>query len=193
MVAIQKISSDDFNQFKRCKHENLLAIIEAYRFEGQIFAVTNYTATSLLHIIAIPLQLEEVFKGMKYLSQFGIAHKKLHSSKILFSSDGCAKIAHFDDCQSTELALARPLRIIALEMMQNGNSPTADEKLILKDPGRWSAEVSNFMDVASWATLKEIQNNKFLKYASPTVMIPFVEYARWETVESHYFRINSNE
>jgi starvation-inducible outer membrane lipoprotein len=60
MVAIQKISSDDFNQFKRCKHENLLAIIEAYRFEGQIFAVTNYTATSLLHIIAIPLQLEEV-------------------------------------------------------------------------------------------------------------------------------------
>jgi hypothetical protein len=60
MVAIKKLSSDDFKQVRSCHHRNLLEIIEAYRFEGQIFAITNYTATSLMHIIAIPLQLEEL-------------------------------------------------------------------------------------------------------------------------------------
>lgn len=103
-----------------------------------------------------------------------MAYKNLNSSKVLFSSDGCAKIgmsinwtskcqlnkcalAHFGQCQSTQLALARPLGIIALEMMQNGISPT-NEKLILKDPGSWSAEASNFLDVASWATLTEMHD-----------------------------------
>lgn len=201
MVAIKKLSPDDFKQFRSCQHKNLLAIIEAYQFEGQIFAITNYTATSLVHIIAIPLQLEElhvsatcqqVFQGMQYLSRFGIAHEKLDSSKVLFSWDGCAKIAHFGNCQSTELALARSVGIIAIEMMQNGISPIT-EKLVLKDPSRWSPEASNFLDIVSWATLKEIRDHKFLKYVTPTVMIPFVEYARWETVESHYLQIDSNE
>jgi hypothetical protein len=116
MVAIKKISSNDYNLFRSCKQKNLLEIIEAYRFEGQIFAVTNYTVTSLVHIIAIPLQLEEihvsatcqqgrylsrasihvtnmmqVLKGMQYLSRFGF-EKKIDSSKVLFSWDGRAKI-----------------------------------------------------------------------------------------------------
>jgi hypothetical protein len=127
MVAIKKLSSDDFKQFRSCQHKNLLTIIEAYRFEGQIFAITDYTATSLVHIIAIPLQLEElhvsatcrqgrclshasihlanviqVFQGMQYLSRFGIAHEKLDSSKVLFSWDGCAKIG-----MSNEIASAK--------------------------------------------------------------------------------------
>ena len=59
MVVIKKLNSDDFKQFRSCHHKNLLEIIEAYRFEGQIFAITDYTATSLVHIIAIPFQLEE--------------------------------------------------------------------------------------------------------------------------------------
>jgi hypothetical protein len=60
MVAVKKISSDDYNLFRGRKLKNLLEIIEAYPFEGQIFAITNYTVTSLVHIIAIPLQLEEL-------------------------------------------------------------------------------------------------------------------------------------
>jgi len=56
------------------------------------------------------------------------------------------------------LALARSLGIIAIEMMQNGVSPTMDEKLVLRDPGGWSPEASNFLDVASWATLKEMHD-----------------------------------
>jgi hypothetical protein len=125
MVVVKKLSSDDFKQFRSFQHKNLLAIIEAYRFEGQIFAITNYTATSLVHIIAIPLQLEElhvsatcrqerclphaiihltdvmqVFKGMQYLSRFGIAHEKLDSSKILFSWDGRVKIGMSNEIAS---------------------------------------------------------------------------------------------
>jgi hypothetical protein len=45
-------------------------------------------------------------------------------------------------------------------MMQNGISPAADEKLALKNPDQWSPEASNFIEVTSWATLKEIQDVK---------------------------------
>lgn len=111
---------------------------------------------------------------MQYLSRFGIAHRRLDSSKILFSADGCVKIgtlkillpvehqliiklAHFDDCQATESAWARSIGAIAIEMMQNGIPPETDEKLVLKHPERWSAEASNFLEVASWGTLKDVK------------------------------------
>lgn len=60
LVAIQKISSDNFKQFRSCRYKNLLAILEAYRFEGDIFAITDYIATSLRHIIASRRELEEL-------------------------------------------------------------------------------------------------------------------------------------
>jgi len=43
-------------------------------------------------------------------------------------------------------------------MMQNGISPATDEKLVLKNPDKWSPEASNFIEVTSWATLKEIED-----------------------------------
>ena len=70
--------------------------------------------------------------------------------------------AHFDDCQSTESASARALGIIAIEMMQKGISPAADEKLVLVNPEKWSPEGRNFVEVADWATLREIQNVRAL-------------------------------
>ncbi|KAH8674427.1 hypothetical protein BGZ60DRAFT_429433 [Tricladium varicosporioides] len=183
MVAVKKLSSDHFKEYRSYQHENLLAVIQTYRFKGQFFVITDYTATTLRHILAIPLPLQElhvsatcrqgsplfslriplsniiqVFEGMQYLSRFGIGHKRLDGSKVLFSSDGCVKIAHFDDCQSTESASAHPLGIIAIEMMQNGISPASDEKLVLKNPDQWSPEASNFIEVISWATLKEIRD-----------------------------------
>lgn len=117
MVAVKRLSFDNFKELATCQHENLLAIIEAFRFEGVFFVITDYTAATLMQIIAIPLPLEElhvsatcrqgsplphsashlanmlkVFEGMQHLSRFGLAHKTLDSSKILFSSDGCVKI-----------------------------------------------------------------------------------------------------
>ncbi|KAH6666162.1 hypothetical protein B0J14DRAFT_605423, partial [Halenospora varia] len=186
MVAIKKLSSDYVKELRKYQHENLLAIIDLYRSEGEFYVITDYTATTLKQIIAIKLPLEElhVFEGIQHLSRFGLAHRKLDSSKVLFLSDGCAKIAHFDECQSTESAAARSIGVIAVEMMQNGIPPEADKKLTLKHPERWSAEASNFLEVTSWGTLKDIEKNKFLKYVSPTVMKPFVEYARWDTMES---------
>jgi hypothetical protein len=65
--------------------------------------------------------------------------------------------AHFDECRSTESAAARPLGVIAIEMMQNGIPPETDEKFVLKHPDRWSPEASNFLKVASCGTLNEIQ------------------------------------
>jgi hypothetical protein len=60
MVAIKKLSLDHFKEFRSCHHKNLLVIMDAYRFEGQIFIVTDYTASTLKYIIAIALPLEEL-------------------------------------------------------------------------------------------------------------------------------------
>ena len=122
MVAIKKLSSDHFKELSTCQHENLLAIIEVFRFEGTLFVITDYTTASLKQVIAVPLPLEElhisatcrqgssclvqpfylanlwkVFEGMQHLSRFGLAHKNLDSSKVLFSSDGYAKIGLLND------------------------------------------------------------------------------------------------
>ncbi|KAH7309370.1 hypothetical protein BKA65DRAFT_543563 [Rhexocercosporidium sp. MPI-PUGE-AT-0058] len=185
MVAVKQLAAYNFEKLGISRHENLLAVIEVYRFQNS-FIITDYTATTLRQVIAIPLQIEEnhVLEGMQYLSKFDLAHKHLDSSRILFSSDGCAKIAHFDECQSTESASARSLGVIAIEMMQNGIAPETDGKLVLMHPERWSPEASNFLEVTSWGTLTDINKNKFLKYVSPTVMIPFIEYAHWDTIES---------
>lgn len=193
MVVLKKLSSNHFKNYAKYEHENLLSAIEVFRYKGTLFVVTDYTAASLKQIIAIPLPLEQshisatcrqIFEGMQHLSQFGIAHKKLDSSKILFLGDGCVKIAHFDDCQSTESASARQLGVIAMEMMQNCIPAETDGELVLQDPDRWSAEAKNFLGVASWGTLNDIKKHIFLKYESPTIMIPFVEWARWDTIES---------
>jgi hypothetical protein len=120
MVAVKKLLSDNFMELRKCQHENLLAIMKVYRFQGAFFIITDYTAATLKQIIAIPLPLEElhisatcrqviplsmfsgspltrlkVFEGMQHLSRFGMAHNKLDSSKVLFSPDGCVKIGTF--------------------------------------------------------------------------------------------------
>jgi hypothetical protein len=212
MVAIKKLSSDCVKELAKFQHENLLSILGLYRFGGEFFVITDYTAATLKQIIAIPLPLEElhisatcrqgsaqscsashpaniskVFKGMQHLSRFGVAHKKLDSSKVLFISDGCVKIgrssqvapghqltgsaqAYFDECQSTESAAARSIGVIAVEMMQNGIPPESDGKFALKHPERWSAEASNFLEVASWGTLKDIDKVRDLPAKFPRSM-----------------------
>lgn len=44
--------------------------------------------------------------------------------------------AHFDECRSTESAAALPLKVIAVEIIQNSIPPETDEKLVLKHPER---------------------------------------------------------
>jgi hypothetical protein len=64
--------------------------------------------------------------------------------------------AHFDECQPTESASARSLGVIAIEIMQNGIAPETDGKFVLTHPERWLPEASNFLEVTSWGTLKDI-------------------------------------
>jgi hypothetical protein len=72
-------------------------------------------------------------------------------------------LAHFDEYQATESASTRSLRVIAIEMMQNSIPPEADEKLVLKHPERWSPEASNFIEVTSWGTLKDLKEVRSLE------------------------------
>ncbi|KAG4410875.1 hypothetical protein IFR04_015987 [Cadophora malorum] len=80
VVVIKELQSDSFMEMRKCQHENLLAIVEVYRFQGVFFVITDYTAATLKQVIAIPLPLEElhvsatcrqVFEGMQHLSRFG--------------------------------------------------------------------------------------------------------------------------
>ncbi|PVH67290.1 hypothetical protein DL98DRAFT_600723 [Cadophora sp. DSE1049] len=77
-------------ELRKCQHENLLAILEVYRFRGVFFVITDYTAATLKQVIAIPLPLEElhvsatcrqVFEGMQHLSRFGMENVKTNKEQ----------------------------------------------------------------------------------------------------------------
>ncbi|KFY92473.1 hypothetical protein V500_04178 [Pseudogymnoascus sp. VKM F-4518 (FW-2643)] len=191
MVTIKEIrSAIDSKDLKWYTHCNLIAFLESYQFGEKLLAVTEYTVATLDQVIASPLALEEkhisavscqVFEGMRHLSRSGLVLNNLNTSKILFTPDGCVKI---DDYQpSTSTPRARPLGVIAIEMMQTGIPPDPGHGLILRHPDQWSPEAANFLAVASWSSLDVLDNNKFLKCSSPTIMIPHIESARCDTIE----------
>jgi len=60
------------------------------------------------------------------------------------------------DCIKAGVTDARPLGVIALEMMEDGTSTDDSQKLCLQHPDQWSAEASNFLDVASWGKLDDV-------------------------------------
>lgn len=81
--------------------------------------------------------------------------------------------AHFDECRTIESAAARSLGIIAIEMMQNGIPPEEDGEFVLKHPDRWLLEASNFLEVTSWGTLREIQKVRGLSLSRLNLSILF--------------------
>ncbi|PSS18325.1 hypothetical protein M430DRAFT_18928 [Amorphotheca resinae ATCC 22711] len=208
-LAAKKIPSDFAKEIAKCQHENLLSALELYKYEGSFFIITDYTAATLkqiigsssrplneIHISAICQQGSfplRVLHGMQHLSTFGLAHQKLNSSRILFMPEnpvfpeksGLVKIAHFDECQLVQLISARPLGTIAFEMMEGGSRPEREDKLVLSHPEQWSPQASNFLYATQWGTLKDIEEHEFVnRDVSPTVMVPFIEHARWDYVES---------
>ena len=98
------------------------------------------------------------------------------------------------------------LGVIALEMIKDEIISDDHKKLCLQHSEQWSTEASNFVIIASERDLDKIisvslkmlfwlqlynlplHQNRFLKCLSPTVMISFVEYVHWDTIES--FQLN---
>ncbi|KFY31031.1 hypothetical protein V493_01463 [Pseudogymnoascus sp. VKM F-4281 (FW-2241)] len=143
-------------------HHNLVAVLQLYQFEEKWLAVMEYTVATLQQVMAV-LPLKEIhisalFEGIRHLSRNGVVHSNLNTSKVLFTQDGCVKIAFLDDYQVSASTRARPLGVIAIEMMQNGLSPGPGSGLILRHPDLWSAEAANFLSVASWGSLQDLKN-----------------------------------
>jgi len=59
MLAVKQLASYNFEKLGTPRHENLLAVIQVYRFQNSFFIITDYTAATLRQVIAIPLQIEE--------------------------------------------------------------------------------------------------------------------------------------
>jgi hypothetical protein len=66
--------------------------------------------------------------------------------------------AFLDDYQASTSTHARPLGVIAIEMMQNGIPPEPGHDLVLRHPDRWSPEAANFLAVTSWGSLHDLDN-----------------------------------
>ena len=93
---------------------------------------------------------------------------------------------------------ARPLGVIAIEMMQNG-VPPREGKLTLDREELWSDVANNFIRVADWGTLDDIQSvscitldlirskclvqHRFLKGPPPSELIPRIHTSTWNTTE----------
>ena len=62
MVIVKRITSPHLMNIKNLgerRHENLVALLEVYKFENVLFAVMEYTVVTLAQVIAIPLKLAE--------------------------------------------------------------------------------------------------------------------------------------
>jgi hypothetical protein len=59
MVAVKKVSSDYIKGRGVSHHKNLLAILEQYRYDGELFVITDYTVTTLKTLIRVPIPFEE--------------------------------------------------------------------------------------------------------------------------------------
>ncbi|KFY93045.1 hypothetical protein V498_04588, partial [Pseudogymnoascus sp. VKM F-4517 (FW-2822)] len=164
MVVIKELRSVlRTTELKWTFHQNLVAFLEMYQFEGKMLAVMEYTVATLRQVMAVPLSLEEIhisalFEGIRHLSRNGVVHSNLNTSKVLFTQDGCVKIAFLDDYQVSASTHARPLGVIAIEMMQKEIPPGPGNALILRHPDLWSAEATNFLSVASWGSLQDLKN-----------------------------------
>ncbi|KFY46984.1 hypothetical protein V494_00236 [Pseudogymnoascus sp. VKM F-4513 (FW-928)] len=164
MVVIKELRSVlRTTELKWTFHQSLVAFLELYQFEGKMLAVMEYTVATLRQVMAVPLPLEEIhisalFEGIRHLSKNGVVHNNLNTSKVLFTADGCVKIAFLDDYQLSASTHARPLGVIAIEMMQKGIPPGPGNALILRHPDLWSAEAANFLSVASWGSLQDLEN-----------------------------------
>jgi len=79
MVIIKELVSDSFIELRKCQHENLLSIIEIYRFQNVFFVITDYTAATLKQVIAIPLPIEELHVS-------ATCRQVLRSMKLMLSS-----------------------------------------------------------------------------------------------------------
>jgi hypothetical protein len=98
------------------RHQNLVEIIELYKFEGKTLLISEYAQVSLKRVIAIPLDLKEVhisticsqarltypsferetnlqiFDGMEFLATHQLSFNSLNTSNILCFSNGTIKI-----------------------------------------------------------------------------------------------------
>ncbi|OAF62593.1 hypothetical protein VC83_00902 [Pseudogymnoascus destructans] len=164
MVVIKELRSVlCTTELKWTFHHNLLAFLEMYQIEEKMLAVMEYTVATLQQVMAVPLPLEEIhisalFEGIWHLSKNGVVHSNLNTSKVLFTLDGCVKIAFLDDYEASALTHTRPLGVIAIEMMQNGIPPGPGNSLILRHPDLWSAQAAKFLSVASWGSLQDLKN-----------------------------------
>jgi hypothetical protein len=90
MVAVKKLSSDYIKELANYQHENLLATMGLYRFEGVFFVITAYTAATLKQIIAIPLHLEELHISATCRQESSLPGQLFTSLTFLRSLKGCS-------------------------------------------------------------------------------------------------------
>ena len=61
MAMIKEVKSLlDLSSLSRCRHPNLVEILEIYEYEKATMVVIEYVATSLENVIAVDLKLEEI-------------------------------------------------------------------------------------------------------------------------------------
>lgn len=59
LVTIKRLSSRFFKELAVCQHENLLAVLELYKFDDELFVVTDYTTATLKQLISSQGELQE--------------------------------------------------------------------------------------------------------------------------------------
>jgi len=90
---------------KEMKHENIVKLIEVFRWKGKIFLVFEYVPHTILEEIEnnsegltkyeVKKYMWQLIKGTNFIHQYNVIHRDLKPENLLVSKGGVLKICDF--------------------------------------------------------------------------------------------------
>lgn len=90
---------------KEMKHENIVKLIEVFRWKRKIFLVFEYVPHTILEEIEnnpegltqfeVKKYMWQLIKGTKFMHQYNVIHRDLKPENLLVSKEGVLKICDF--------------------------------------------------------------------------------------------------
>ncbi|KAL6716966.1 hypothetical protein ACLMJK_004879 [Lecanora helva] len=171
--------SDDVRQkIIGISHENIVALYEAYLYEGNLYFAYELMDVSLAEMQSTPYGIlaefhiaticKEVITGVQYIHRkLKIVHGSIDARWIMVSRSGCIKLANIGESMSKDIPFAenerqdfQDLGLLMVRLMEAG---TGHDGLELMKPEKWNNEIKRFLKKTQECSGEELEQDVFLE------------------------------
>lgn len=158
----------------RLVHPNIVRNIEVYSCsDGSHFVISEFMATSILHICRSPIYpneqqlssiLYQTLCGLNFLGRNGLVHEELSSAAVLISPSGEVKISDIERCKrdGDHARLSDSFCRMMMNLMDKAKSVVG--AIGLTHPDQWSSVALDFFTMASSQTnMAELMGHSFME------------------------------